>query len=306
MKQLLQTLLSVLVMLAPAAWALEINPVQVAPGVYAVIGDLGGRTYENESLNANVGFIVSDDGVVVVDPGATYQSARKLHAAIRRVTDRPVKWVINTGGQDHRWLGNGYFREQGAEIIAHAKAKADMTARGADQLAALAPILKEKLEGTRPVLPTRTFPDRLSLKAGGREIQVMHLGSAHTPGDSVVWLPRERVLFSGDVVYVDRLLGVIPVSSVKRWIATFDAMAKLEPKTIVPGHGAVCDLAKARRDTYDYLVLLRTHMKKAAADFVDLQRAIGTLDQSAFARLRNFDELKGGNASRAYLEAETE
>lgn len=306
MKQLLQTLLSVLVMLAPAAWALEINPVQVAPGVYAVIGDLGGRTYENESLNANVGFIVSDDGVVVVDPGATYQSARKLHAAIRRVTDRPVKWVINTGGQDHRWLGNGYFREQGAEIIAHAKAKADMTARGADQLAALAPILKEKLEGTRPVLPTRTFPDRLSLKAGGREIQVIHLGSAHTPGDSVVWLPRERVLFSGDVVYVDRLLGVIPVSSVKRWIATFDAMAKLEPKTIVPGHGAVCDLAKARRDTYDYLVLLRTHMKKAAADFVDLQRAIGTLDQSAFARLQNYDELKGGNASRAYLEAETE
>ena len=306
MKQLLQTLLSVLVMLAPAAWALEINPVQVAPGVYAVIGDLGGRTYENESLNANVGFIVSDDGVVVVDPGATYQSARKLHAAIRRVTDRPVKWVINTGGQDHRWLGNGYFREQGAEIIAHAKAKADMTARGADQLAALAPILKEKLEGTRPVLPTRTFPDRLSLKAGGREIQVIHLGSAHTPGDSVVWLPRERVLFSGDVVYVDRLLGVIPVSSVKRWIATFDAMAKLEPKTIVPGHGAVCDLAKARRDTYDYLVLLRTHMKKAAADFVDLQRAIGTLDQSAFARLQNYDELKGGNASRAYLEAEAE
>jgi glyoxylase-like metal-dependent hydrolase (beta-lactamase superfamily II) len=299
-------MLPVLALLAPAAWALEINPVQVAPGVYAAIGELGGRTYENEGLNANVGFIVTGDGVVVVDPGATYQSARKLHASIRRVTDRPVKWVINTGGQDHRWLGNGYFREQGAEVIAHEKAEADMTARAADQIAALAPVLKEKLEGTRPVLPTRTFRDRLTIKPGGREIQVIHFGTAHTPGDSVVWLPGERVLFSGDMVYVDRLLGVIPVSSVKSWIAAFDAMAKLGPKTIVPGHGAVCDLAKARRDTYDYLVLLRTHMKKAAGDFVDLQRAIKTLDQSAFARLQNYDELKGGNASRAYLEAEAE
>ncbi len=291
---------------ASSASALEINPVQVAPGVYAVIGELGGRTYANEGLNANVGFIVTDEGVVVVDSGATWQSARALHAAIRRITDQPVKWVINTGGQDHRWLGNGYFREQGAEIIAHVKAKADMAARGADQLAALAPVLKEKLDGTRAVLPTRTFDDRLALTPGGREIRVIHFGAAHTPGDSVVWLPRERVLFTGDVVYVDRLLGVIPVSSVKSWLTAFDAMAKLEPKTIVPGHGAVCDLAKARRDTYDYLVLLRTHMKKAVADFVDLQRAIDSLDQSAFARLANYDDLKGGNASRAYLEAEAE
>ncbi|HSO07821.1 MAG TPA: MBL fold metallo-hydrolase [Pelomicrobium sp.] len=306
MTRWLQSLLLVPALLALPAWALDISPVQVAPGVYAVIGELGGRTYENEGLNANVGFIVTDEGVVVVDSGASYQSARKLHEAIRRTTDRPVKWVINTGGQDHRWLGNGYFREQGAEIIAHAKAKADMEARGADQLAALAPVLKEKLDGTRAVLPTRTFTDRLVLAPGGREIQVIHFGAGHTPGDSVVWLPKERVLFTGDLVYVERLLGVIPVSSVKSWLAAFDAMAKLEPRTVVPGHGAVCDLGKARRDTYDYLVLLRTHMKKAVADFVDLQRAIDSLDQSAFARLANYDDLKGGNASRAYLEAEAE
>lgn len=271
-----------------------------------MIGELGGRTYENEGLNANVGFIVTEEGVVVVDSGATWQSARQLHAAIRRVTGKPVKWVINTGGQDHRWLGNGYFRDQGAEIIAHVKAKADMQARGADQLAALAPVLKEKLEGTWAVLPTRTFDDHLALRPGGREIRVIHFQGGHTPGDSVVWLPREGVLFSGDLVYVDRLLGVIPVSSVKRWIASFEAMEKLDPRVIVPGHGAVTDLAKARRDTYDYLVLLRAHVKKAVADFVDLQRAIDSLDQSAFARLANYDELKGGNASRAYLEAESE
>ena len=296
----------VLALAASAARSVDIEPVAVAPGVYAVIGELGGRTYENEGLNANVGFIVTPDGVVVVDSGASYRSAKQLHAAIRRVTGQPVKWVINTGGQDHRWLGNGYFREQGAEIIAHVKAKADMAARGADQLAALAPVLKEKLDGTAAVLPTRTFDEGLALKPGGREVQVIHFAGGHTPGDSVVWLPGERVLFSGDLVYVDRLLGVIPVSSVKDWIASFEAMGKLAPKVIVPGHGAVTDLAQARRETYDYLVLLRTHMKRAVADFVDLQRAIDTLDQSRFAYLANYAELKGGNASRAYLEAESE
>lgn len=94
-------LCAVLAWVAPVA-ALQISPVQAAPGAYAVIGDLGGRTYENEGLNASVGFIVTSGGVVVVDSGASYRSAKQLHAAIRRVTDQPVKWVINTGGQDHR------------------------------------------------------------------------------------------------------------------------------------------------------------------------------------------------------------
>lgn len=300
-----RALLLAAVLALPAA-AFEPVAQPVAPGVYAVIGEMGGRTYDNQGLNANFGFIVTDEGVVAVDSGASYQSARRLHAAIKKITDQPVRYVINTGSQDHRWLGNGYFKSIGAQIIAQRKARADMEARGADQLAVLQPVLKERLEGTEPVFPDRVFDDRLTLKLGGREIQLIHFHGGHTPGDSVVWLPREKLLFAGDLVYVDRLLGVIPISSVKNWTASFKAMEKLAPKTVVPGHGSVCDLTKARRETYDYLVLLRTHVKKAVADFVDLQRAIDTLDQSRFSYLANYEELKGSNASRAYLEAESE
>ncbi|MBZ0096433.1 MAG: MBL fold metallo-hydrolase, partial [Sulfuricella sp.] len=135
------------------AFALTLTPIKVAPDVYAFIGDTGGRTYANYGMNANTGFIVTTGGVVVVDSGAGYLAAQAMHRAIKRVTRQPVKYVVNTGGQDHRWLGNGYFREQGAEIIAARPARADMEQRAVAQIEALRADLKERLDGTRPVYP---------------------------------------------------------------------------------------------------------------------------------------------------------
>ena len=286
------------------ARALDMPFKQVSPGVYAYIGETGLRTYENEGMNGNAGFIVTKAGVVVVDSGSSYQVAQNIHAAIRKVTKQPVKYVINTGGQDHRWLGNGYFKAQGAEIIAAAAAVEDMNARGAMQMEGLKGELKEKFAGTELVLPTRTFDKELELKLGGRDIRILHFQPAHTPGDSVVWLPKEGVVFAGDIVFVDRLLGVLPFSSANGWLASFEEMAKLKPRLIIPGHGDVCDLAKARRETADYLHLLITHMERAVDKGDDMQQAIDSLDQSAFAKLPNYDVLKGGNASWVYLEME--
>ncbi len=287
-------------------FAFTLTPVQVAPDVYAFIGDTGGRTYENYGMNANTGFIVTDAGVVVVDSGAGYLAAQAMHRAIQQVTRQPVKYVVNTGGQDHRWLGNGYFREQGAEIIAARPARADMQQRSGMQIEALRADLKERMDGTRPAYPERLFEQREILRLGGTEIQLLFFSGGHTPGDSVVWLPKQKVLFAGDLVYVDRLLGVLPVSNSRNWLTSFAEMEKLRPGKIVPGHGKVCDLDLARRDTRDYLRLLRGHMQKAFDGGADLQAAIDSLDQKDFARLRNYEALNGGNASRVYLEIEAE
>jgi glyoxylase-like metal-dependent hydrolase (beta-lactamase superfamily II) len=292
--------------LATGAGAVTFTPLKVAPDVYAFIGDTGGRTYKNEGMNANTGFVVTTDGVVVVDSGSTYLAAKAMHKAIQRVTRQPVKYVVNTGGQDHRWLGNGYFAQQGAEIIAARAALPDMQERGAAQLEAMRPVLRKKLQGTRPVFPTRLFDQKEVLKLGTTELHILHFQGGHTPGDSVVWLPQSGVLFSGDMVYVDRLLGVLPFSNSKNWLASFEEMEKLAPKVIVPGHGNVCDLAKARAQTKDYLLLLRNHMRQALDRGVDLQTAIDTLDQGAYRHLANYDSLRGGNASRVYLEMEVE
>jgi glyoxylase-like metal-dependent hydrolase (beta-lactamase superfamily II) len=181
-----------------------------------------------------------------------------------------------------------------------------MEQRAGMQLEALRIDLKERLEGTQPVYPDRLFEQRETLRLGGTEIQLLYFSGGHTPGDSVVWLPKRNVLFAGDLIYVDRLLGVLPFSNSRNWLASFEAMEKLKPGKIVPGHGKVCDLDLAQRDTRDYLRLLRGHMQKAFDGGADLQTAIDSLDQKAFSRLRNYETLKGGNASRVYLEIEAE
>lgn len=293
-------------LIAGAAHALTLVPVKIAPDVYAFIGETGGRTNINYGMNANTGFIVTDAGVVVVDSGSGYLAAKAIHQAIKAVTNQPVRYVVNTGGQDHRWLGNGYFKEQGAQIIAARPALADMQERGGMLLAGLKEVDAEMMANTTPAYPERLFDKQEILHLGGLDIHLLYFYGGHTPGDSVVWLPQSRVLFSGDLVYVDRLLGVLPFSNTKNWLASFAKMEKLKPETIVPGHGRPCNMDKARSETRDYLILLREHMKKAIGEMMDLQAGMDSLDQDGYAYLRNYGELKGGNASRIYLEIETE
>lgn len=293
--------------LAVSAHAVEVRFEPVADGVYVFVGELGARTEANEGLNANLGLVVTGSGAVLIDSGATFQGARQIHEAVRRVTSQPVRWVINTGGQDHRWLGNGYFQAQGAEPIAHAAAEADMRNRGNDQLQALRALLGSRADDTVPTLPARWIrEDDTRLELGGVVFEFRHRGGAHTPGDMLVWLPGKRILFTGDVVYVERLLGVLPVSNTRAWLATFAEIERLDPERIVPGHGRVCDLARARSDTRDYLLALRAHMKKAVDDGIDFGEAVKSFDGRAFMRLLNAAELMPGNANRAYLELERE
>jgi glyoxylase-like metal-dependent hydrolase (beta-lactamase superfamily II) len=297
----------VVLLLALPCAAVEVKFQPVAAQVHAHVGDTGGRTYENEGLNANIGLVITPQGAVLIDSGATFQSARQIHEAVRKVTAQPVKWVINTGGQDHRWLGNGYFAAQGAEVIAHAGARADMLARGGDHLASLKATLKERADGTVPTLPTRWITgenERLTL--GGVTFELRHRGGGHTPGDMMVWLPDSQVLFTGDIVYVDRLLGVIPVSNTQAWLAMFAVIEGLQPARLVPGHGRVTDLATAQAQTRDYLQALRAHMKKAVDDGTDVSAAIKSFNGQRWAGLLNAGELLPGNASRAYLEMERE
>lgn len=308
MRTLHRFLLAVLVAFCAAgAGAVEVKFLPVADGVYAFVGDTGPRTAENEGLNANIGLVVTPAGAVLIDSGATFQSARQIHAAVKAVTTQPVKWVFNTGGQDHRWLGNGYFAAQGAEVIAHANGRADMLNRGNDHLQGLKATLGAKAEGTVPTLPTRwlTGADE-KLQLGGVVFEFKHRGGAHTPGDTMVWLPQKNVLFTSDVVYVDRMLGVLPVSNTKRWLDTFAVIDQLQPQVLVPGHGRVTTVAQARADTQAYLLALRAHMKQAVDDGTDVSAAVKSLNAAPFMRLLNAAELMPGNASRTYLELERE
>lgn len=279
---------------------------QIDENVYAIIGPLDNRTPENLANNATFGFVVTSEGVVLIDAGGTYQGAAEIHALIKTVTTKPVKIVINTGGQDHRWLGNGYFKQLGARLIANSKAVADQKARTRDQFFMLGNLVGDAgLKHTDAVYAEETFNDSLKFTLGNTAFELHHAGPAHTPGDSFVWLPEKRIVFTGDIVYVQRMLGVIAVSSSKNWLTVFENMAALSPKIVVPGHGHVTTLQEATAHTYDYLVFLR----QAVADFMDNGGGIeniGNLDQSQFSFLLNYDTLKGRNAQRVYEELEWE
>ena len=305
MSQIFAALL--IALLHTASGAVEVRFEKVTEGVYAHIGDLGARTRENEALNANIGLVLTPSGAVLIDSGATHLSARDIDEAARRVTDQPIRWVINTGGQDHRWLGNSHFQAQGAELIAHANAVPDMQARAGDQMQALKGMLGPRFEGTKAVYPTRLIatPDA-QLDLGGVRFELRHRGGGHTPGDMIVWVPEREVIFAGDIVYTERLLAVLPVSNTRYWLEAFDVIETIKPRWVVAGHGRPTDLATARRDTRDYLQSLRAHMREAVQNMRDIGKAARSFDLAPFQTLHNAAELHPGNASRVYLEIERE
>ena len=277
---------------------------QVTDNIYAIVGELGQRSQTNLGNNATFGLIVTDAGAVLVDPGATYKGAEQLAAAIRTVTDKPVKIVINSGGQDHRWLGNSFFKAKGANIIASAAAVADQRDRVNGQLQGLESLVGENgIQGTKAVYAERIFKDTLSFDFGGIDFKLISTGGAHTPGDIVTWLPQKRVVFAGDVVYLERVLGIGSFSNFKNWMPAFEAMAALKPKYIIPGHGSPSTMERARAETYNYLINLKERVSKVLETGGEIKAAIA-VDQGSFKYLRNFDLLARRNAQEVFIQLE--
>jgi len=304
---MLKFLLAVIAAILPSLGQADFQPKaeQVVDNVYAIVGPLGQRSADNDGLNANYGFIVTPKGVILIDSGASKLGAEKLEAAIRAVTDLPVRWVINTGSQDHRWLGNDHFTGKGAQIIALRRTAATQAEFADQHLTMLRDFLGPRLAGTR-ALPATTLLDgeEASLELGGETLALRYT-DAHLTGDAWVWLPKRNVVFTGDLVFVDRILGVLPWSSVKKGQQAFHTLESLNPKHIVPGHGGVCDLAKAKRDSGDYEDFLAKVVGKAAQDMEPITDVLNRhMDLPQFRHLQNYGDLHRANMNRAFVEFE--
>ena len=214
--------------------------------------------------------------------------------------------MVNTGGQDHRWLGNDYFKQLGATVLASQEAVKDQQARLKDILFRLSNTAGDKaIKGTVEVYADITFENEYKLELGDTIIEIHHPGGAHSPGDSFVWLPKQSVIFTGDVVYLERLLSVMSFSNSKTWLAAFEKIESYNPQHIVPGHGKPSTLIQAKRDTYGYLTMLRDKVNKFMDDGGVIQD-VSTIDQSKSSYLENFDLLKGRNVQQVYQEMEWE
>lgn len=298
------TLFLWLIVPSPAS-ALDLEITRVSERVYSAIGATAPPTYENAGHNNNLSFIIGNDAVAVVNGGDNYLLAQALHRAIRQRTELQVKWVINENGQGHAFLGNGYWREQGATLLAHGDAVAEIRLHGQGSLRQMQARNREKAAGTAIAVPELALGDRSSLYLGGVRLDIIRFGEAHSPGDISVWLPGEQVLIAGDIAFHQRLLGIFPDTNVAGWIESFEKMAVLPARVIVPGHGQPTGLAELRKYTRDYLVYLTTEIEKILQEGGGLAEAY-EIDQSAYSHLDTFEELAGKNAGRLFQTMEME
>jgi len=286
--------------------ALYSKPVEVIPNVWTSTGATGPPTYENTGHNNNLNFIVTGEGVVVINAGAAYILAEALHDEIRNITDQPVVLVINENGQGHAMLGNSYWADQGVPILAHIDAYIEIEENGDFILQRSRSYNKDKADGTRVVLPSEVFEDVKVLELGDFRIEVLYLGPAHSPGDVQVWLPEQRLVFSGDMAFHERLLPIFEDTIVLDWIETWkNAFEDLGAVYVVPGHGHPTNMDQVRRYTHDYLVYLRGKIGEHIDEGGDLSEAY-YVDQSPYKHMDTFEELATRNAGRVYEQMEWE
>ncbi len=285
-----------------------LTPQKIARDVYMVQGKPGVASQENHGFNSNAGFVVTSDGVVVIDALGTPALGQGLVNAIRKITGKPIRTVIVTHYHADHFYGLQAFKQAGAQIWAHAAAReyldgSEGAARLVQRRRDLAPWVNEN---TRLVAADKWLDGNTSFKMGGTHFDIVHLGPAHSPEDVIVIVREAGVIFTGDILFTGRIPFVGGADS-KSWLKTFSTLLNLRPKIMVTGHGAPsltpeADLALTR----DYLIFLREVMGRAVNDFVSFEDAYAQTDWSRFAKLPAFEAANRINAYGTYLLMEKE
>lgn len=276
---------------------------RLAEGVYLVPGDTG----RGSEGRPNAGFIVTRDGVVVVDALASPRQGEGLLQAIRAVTTQPVKWLVLTHHHPDHHFGAIVFRRAGAKVIAHPDTRVLANEAGPDALVAdwVRVVGLAAMHGFEFAdVPDRPVSTADTLRLGGRTIVIIHPGAGHSAGDLLVWLPKERVLFAGDVLIEDGVTMVVDGSApaLLRSLARIDS---LRPRIAVPGHGVVPARPTALvARTRAYIGGLEADMRAAVEKGVPMQRALATLPPPDENRPVSLNSRRRRNAARVYVAEE--
>jgi len=281
-------------------------PVEFIPGVFSAIGATAPPTYENAGHNNNLSFIVTGEGVVVINGGGSYGLAAALHEEIKALTEEPVVLVINENGQGHAMLGNSYWATQDVPIVAHEDAAAEFEDRGAQILQNAERMNRDRHEGTVLQGPTEVFSDEYAVELGEYRIEARYLGPSHSAGDVVVWLPNQSLVIAGDMAFHERMLPIFEDTYTLDWLETWDnEFEALNATYVIPGHGHPTNMEQVRKYTKGYLEYLRGKVGEHLDNGGGLAEAY-YVDQSPYTNLHTFDELATKNAGRVFEQMEFE
>jgi quinoprotein relay system zinc metallohydrolase 2 len=288
-----------------AAWSEALPVREVAPGVFVHMGASAMMTRENAGAIANIGFVVGQDAVAVIDTGGSAQEGRALLAAIRRVTDKPIRYVINTHAHPDHVFGNAAFVPEGAVFVGHRNLPRALGLRGRYYLDAFRRLMGEELIGeVRIVAPTHLVDGEEPLDLGGRTLRLRAWPAAHTDHDLTVFDESTGILLAGDLVFLQH----VPVldGSIRGWLKAIDELARIPARRVVPGHGAEAAWPDALEPQRRYLETLARDVRAHIARGSMIAAAAEAAGASEKARWDLFSEYNARNATAAFSELEWE
>lgn len=279
---------------------------QIAPGVWGFAGASALMNAVNEGGIANLGFVIGDEAVAVIDTGGSQREGLRLLAAIRAVTDKPVRYVINTHVHPDHLFGNGAFAGSGTTFVGHKNLPLALATRGPFYLGSFKATMGEALlADVRLVPPSLLVDGQTTLELGHRRLALRAWKTSHSDTDVTVLDETSGTLFGGDLVFLQH----VPVidGSILGFLAVIDDLAKIPALRVVPGHGpVVADWPAALAAQKSYLDRLASDLRGYIARGVSLAEAAPAAGQSEKAKWDLFDDYNARNATTGFAELEWE
>ncbi len=277
---------------------------EIVDGVFVHFGVDELMTSENEGAIANVGFVVGEDAVAVIDTGGTAREGRRLLAAIRAVTTKPIRYVINTHAHPDHMFGNAAFARQQAIFVAHRNFPRALALRGQHYLEAFGRSMGAALDGVELIAPQQLVSAELKLDLGHRTLALHAWATAHSDNDLTILDEASETFFAGDLLFVRH----IPVldGSLLGWLTAMDGLSRIAAKRVVPGHGPVGEWPRSLLDERRYLERVAQDCRALIASGASLSSAAQQAGASEKLRWELFEEYKARNATAAFAELEWE